>query len=301
LELDVDITNGEQVEALFEKYTKLLGRPIDLVMHFGALIEVGESVKDPLRFYRNNVVGTVNVLEAMTRHQVKHIIFSSTAAIFGSPLRVPIQPHDTSQPINPYGETKLCVEKLLKACDEAYGIKYVALRYFNAAGAHESGLIGEDHHPESHLIPLILQVASGKREKIFIFGTDYDTRDGSCVRDYVHVSDLATAHVRAAEYLLKGGNSDVFNLGTNRGFTVKEVIEACRHVTGHEIPAEEAPRRPGDPDVLVASPDKAQKVLEWTIKYDNVQDIVRTAWNWHKNNPKGFMHAREERSKDEEK
>ncbi|MCX7921087.1 MAG: UDP-glucose 4-epimerase GalE [Clostridia bacterium] len=261
---------------------------IEAVIHFAAYIEAGESVVDPLKHYNNNVISTLNLLTAMKEAGVKKIVFSSTAATYGEPQNIPICEDDRTLPINPYGETKLAVEKALKWADNAYGIKHVALRYFNAAGAHVSGKIGEGHSPETHLIPIVLQVASGKRDEIKLFGNDYDTPDGSCVRDYIHVTDLAQAHILALEYLRKNSESNVFNLGNGRGFSNKQVVEIARQVTGREIKAVDAPRRPGDPAVLVASSKKAMEILGWKPKYTELSTIIETAWNWHKNNPDGF-------------
>lgn len=231
----------------------------------------------------------MKILQQVELHKVKYFIFSSTAAIFGNPKKVPIEPEDDKEPINPYGETKLTVEKILRDCDQAFGLKYVALRYFNACGADESGRIGEAHKPESHLIPLILQVPLNQRKHISIFGTDYKTDDGTCVRDYVHVTDLASAHIKALEYLQKNDStSNYFNLGSGKGYSVKEVIDACREVTGHKIPAIESERRPGDPDVLIASSEKAEKILGWERIYKDVKEIVKSAWKWHKLHPNGY-------------
>ncbi|CAG8632224.1 3248_t:CDS:1 [Funneliformis caledonium] len=279
---EADICDKRSIEPVFEKH-----RP-KAVMHFCASIEVGESVEDPLRYYENNVAGTIYLLQTMQKYDVKHFIFSSTAAIFGNPETTPIEDNDTTIPINPYGDTKLTVEKILNWCENAYDIKYVCLRYFNACGAHESGEIGEDHNPESHLIPLVLQVALGRRPQIKIYGDDYDTRDGTCIRDYIHVTDLAHAHIKALEYLMKENKSQKFNLGSGEGYSVKEVIEAARKVTGHPIPAVVEGRRPGDPAVLIAGSSRAEKILGWTRKYKNVKDIVATAWKYHQAFPHGF-------------
>ncbi|MBU3189424.1 UDP-glucose 4-epimerase GalE [Clostridium bowmanii] len=262
---------------------------IDAVIDFAADSLVGESVTEPLKYFENNIGSTINLLKAMRDYKVKKIVFSSTAATYGEPDNIPILEDDRTFPTNPYGESKLAVEKILKWCDNAYGIKYTALRYFNAAGAHISGKIGEDHRPESHLIPLILQVALGQREKIMIFGDDYDTEDGTCVRDYVHVTDLANAHLLAVERLRRGEDSVICNLGNGKGFSVKEVIETTRKVTGLKIKAEMAPRRAGDPAVLIASSDKAKNILGWAPKYDSLQTIIETAWQWHKGHPDGYV------------
>lgn len=261
---------------------------IEAVIHFAADSLVGESVVEPLKYYNNNVVSTLKLLSKMKEHGVNKIVFSSTAATYGEPESIPILESDKNNPTNPYGETKLAVEKALKWADNAYGIKSVSLRYFNAAGAHISGKIGEDHTPESHLIPIILQVALGKREAISIFGDDYETPDGSCIRDYIHVTDLAQAHILALKKLRNGGDSAVYNLGNGKGFSVKEVIEIAREVTGEKIKAVVADRRPGDPAILIASSDKIQKELNWQPKYNDLRTIMETAWNWHKNHPNGF-------------
>lgn len=261
---------------------------IDSVIDFAAYSLVSESIKNPLKYFENNIISVINLLEAMKNYDVKYIVFSSTAATYGEPENTPIVETDKTSPVNPYGESKLAVEKILKWADRAYGIKYTALRYFNAAGAHESGRIGEDHNPESHLIPIILETASGKREKIKIFGDDYDTPDGSCIRDYVHVTDLASAHLLALERLKRGGESSEYNLGNGKGFSVKEVIEMARKVTGKNIKAEIAKRRPGDPAILIASSEKAKKELGWKPQYDSLNSIINTAWNWHEKHPKGY-------------
>lgn len=261
---------------------------IEAVIHFAAYIEAGESVSNPSKYYNNNVVSSLNLIDAMQEAGVKKIVFSSTAATYGEPQNIPIQESDRNLPVNPYGETKLAVERMLKWADTAYGIKHVALRYFNAAGAHVSGRIGEAHSPETHLIPIILQVASGKREDIKLFGTDYDTHDGSCVRDYVHVSDLAQAHVLALSSLRSGAGSNIYNLGNGKGFSNKEVIEIAREVTGKTIKVVDAPRRPGDPAVLVASSEKIIRELGWKPQFNDLTKIIETAWNWHSTHPDGF-------------
>ncbi|AIY83603.1 MAG: UDP-glucose 4-epimerase GalE [Clostridium baratii] len=261
---------------------------IEAVIDFAAYSLVGESMTEPLKYFNNNVYGTISLLEAMKEHNVKYIVFSSTAATYGEPEYVPILEDSKTIPTNAYGESKLLVEKILNWCDKAYGIKYTTLRYFNAAGAHINGKIGEDHSPETHLIPLILNVALGKRDEILIFGDDYDTKDGSCIRDYIHVSDLASAHSLALKRLMNGGESRIYNLGNGTGFSVKEMIDIARKVTGHEIPAKVAPRRAGDPAILIASSEKAMKELNWKPKFNSVETIIETAWNWHKNHPNGY-------------
>lgn len=261
---------------------------IDAVIHFAAYSLVGESVTNPLKYYDNNLYGTKVLLEAMVKNNVGKIVFSSTAATYGEPENIPILESDRTCPTNPYGETKLAMEKMFKWTAEAHGLRYVSLRYFNACGADESGEIGEAHTPESHLIPLILQVPNGKRETISIYGTDYDTPDGTCIRDYIHVTDLAQAHILAVQYLNNGGESDIFNLGNGVGYSVREVIETARKVTGHPIPATETSRRAGDPARLVASSEKAKSVLGWKPVHDSLEEIISSAWNWHKNHPNGY-------------
>ena len=261
---------------------------IDAVIHFAAYSLVGESVTNPLKYYDNNLYGTKVLLEAMVKNNVGKIVFSSTAATYGEPENIPILESDRTCPTNPYGETKLAMEKMFKWTAEAHGLRYVSLRYFNACGADESGTIGEAHNPESHLIPLILQVPNGKRETISIYGTDYDTPDGTCIRDYIHVTDLAQAHILAVQYLNNGGESDIFNLGNGVGYSVREVIETARKVTGHPIPATETSRRAGDPARLVASSEKAKKILVWKPVHDSLEEIIASAWNWHKNHPNGY-------------
>lgn len=261
---------------------------IEAVIDFAADSLVGESVSEPIKYFENNVGGTLSLLSAMKDYGVRNIVFSSTAATYGEPENIPILESDKTFPTNPYGESKLAVEKILKWCDNAYGIKYTALRYFNAAGAHVSGKIGEHHNPETHLIPIILQVALGQRDKIMIFGDDYKTEDGTCIRDYIHVYDLASAHLLALERLMNGGESTVYNLGNGKGFSVKEVVEVARKVTGKEIKAEVAPRRAGDPAVLVASSEKAKKELNWKPEFNSLETIIETAWNWHKAHVNGY-------------
>lgn len=277
-----DLRDDEFMERVFSE------NKIDGVIDFAAFSLVGESVSEPLKYFENNFYGTLCLLKAMRKHNVNKIVFSSTAATYGEPENIPILETDKTFPTNPYGESKLAVEKMLKWCDKAYGIKYTALRYFNVAGAHPEGNIGEDHDPESHLIPIILQVALGKREHIGIFGDDYPTEDGTCIRDYIHVMDLADAHILALKRLNNGGDSAIFNLGNGEGFSVKQVIEVARKVTGHAIPAVVSPRRAGDPAKLVATSAKAMKELNWTPKFDSLDKIIETAWNWHKNHPNGY-------------
>ena len=277
-----DIRDKKFIDSVFDN------EKIDAVIHFAANSLVGESMTNPLKYYDNNLYGTKVLLQSMVEHDVKKIVFSSTAATYGEPESIPILESDKTEPTNPYGETKLSMEKMMKWTDVAHGVHYVALRYFNACGAHVSGEIGEAHNPETHLIPLILQVPNGQRESISIFGDDYDTKDGTCVRDYIHVTDLAQAHILAVKYLMDGGKSDVFNLGNGVGFTVKEVIETARKVTGHPIPAVISPRRGGDPAKLIASSEKAKSILGWKPEHADLEEIIATAWKWHKNHPKGY-------------
>lgn len=277
-----DIRDEEFMDRVFKENN------IDAVIDFAAFSLVGESVNEPFKYYENNVYGTLKLLEAMERAGVKKIVFSSTAATYGEPENDIIVESDKTNPTNPYGETKLTVEKMLKWADNAYGIKFVALRYFNAAGAHISGKIGEDHSPETHLIPIILQTALGQREKMFIFGDDYDTPDGTCVRDYIHVTDLADAHIKALEKLFKTNESGIYNLGNGKGFSVKEVIEKAKKVTGKDFKVEIEARRNGDPSTLIASSEKAIKELGWKPKFNTLDKIIETAWNWHKDHKNGY-------------
>ncbi len=277
-----DIRDKEFLDEVFEREN------IDGIIHFAASSQVGESMVNPLKYYNNNLCGTEVLLESMVKHGIDKIVFSSTAATYGEPESIPILETDRTLPTNCYGETKLAMEKMFMWTSKAHNVKYVSLRYFNACGAHPNGRIGEAHNPETHLIPLILQVPICKREYISVFGNDYETKDGTCVRDYIHVNDLAQAHILAMEYLMEGGNSDVFNLGNGVGFTVKEVIETARKVTGHSIPAKVENRRAGDPSVLIASSDKAKKILGWSPKYADLETIIKTAWEWHVNHPNGY-------------
>lgn len=258
------------------------------VIHFAAFSVVPESMKDPLKYFDNNTYGMIALLEVMNNFDVKHIIFSSTAATYGEPKQIPIKETDPTVPTNPYGESKLAMEKIMHWSDVAYGIKFVALRYFNVAGAKSDGTIGEDHNPETHLIPVVLQTAAGQRDKLTIFGDDYDTKDGTNVRDYVHVEDLAEAHRLAMEYLRGGNDSNIFNLGSSNGFSNKEILEAAREVTGKEIPAEMGPRRPGDPSTLIADSSKAREVLNWKPQYDDVHTVIKDAWNFKIKHMNGY-------------
>ena len=261
---------------------------IEAVIHFAANSLVGESMKNPLKYYDNNVYGTKVLLESMLNNGINKIVFSSTAATYGEPEKLPIEETDKTEPSNTYGETKLAMEKMFKWTSKAHNLKYVSLRYFNACGAHYSGNIGEAHNPETHLIPIVLQVPNGQREHVNIFGEDYNTKDGTCVRDYIHITDLAQAHILAVDYLLNGGESNIFNLGNGKGFTVKEVIEVARKVTGNSIPAVVSPRRDGDPAQLIASSKKAKEILGWKPEHDSLEEIIQSAWNWHKKHPNGY-------------
>ena len=270
-----DTSDRSTLDRLFSDYQ------IDAVMHFAAYIAVGESVKEPGKYYRNNVASTLNLLEAMLAHGVNKIVFSSTCAVYGMPQEIPMTENHPHNPLSPYAASKDMVEQILRDFDTAFALKSVAFRYFNASGADPSGLLGEDHQPETHLIPLALLTALGKRQSLYIFGTDYDTPDGTCVRDYIHVNDLADAHVLGLQYLLEGGESDVFNLGNGNGFSVKEVIETAREVTGLEIPAVESDRRAGDAPILVGSSQKVRDKLGWNPNYADLKQIIAHAWQWH--------------------
>ncbi len=272
-----DLANVDEIEAVFEKY------PIEAVFHFAAYAYVGESVTEPEKYYYNNVVNTLNLLQVMRKHGCGRIIFSSTCATYGEPERVPITEEMPQHPINPYGMTKLTVERIFRDYQRAYGLQFAVLRYFNAAGADPEGEIGESHNPETHIIPLVLDAASGRRPDIKVFGTDYDTPDGSCIRDYIHVTDLADAHLRALRYLEDGNPGDFFNLGNTIGTSVLEVVESVKRVTGRDFTVTLADRRPGDPAKLVGSSDKARRILGWEPRYGNIDTIVRHAWNWHEN------------------
>lgn len=278
-----DLKNIADIDEIFNKYD------IEAVMHFSSFIEVGESVENPEKYYQNNVVNTMNLLNVMLKHNVKKFIFSSTCATYGVPNKIPLTEDHPQNPINPYGWTKLMVERILKDYDTAYGLKSIILRYFNASGADKSGIIGENHNPESHLIPLILDAAIGKREDIKIFGTDYDTPDGTCIRDYIHVTDLADAHIKALEYLKENNQSNEFNLGNGKGFSVREVIDSVKKVTQKNFKVTETPRREGDPAVLIGSAKKAKKMLGWNPEYVEIDDIVETAWTWHKKLNKEYL------------
>ncbi|SMC64990.1 UDP-glucose 4-epimerase GalE [Papillibacter cinnamivorans] len=277
-----DVGDRAFLRSVFEK------EQIDAVIHFAAFSLVGESMTVPEKYFRNNCMAGLSLLETMAEFGVRRLVFSSTAAVYGEPERVPIGEEHPKSPTNPYGQSKLIVEEMLRWFDAAHGLKYAALRYFNVAGAREDGGIGEDHRPETHLIPLVLAAAQGKRESLTLFGTDYPTPDGTCVRDYIHVEDLVDAHFLALQYLEAGNPSAAFNLGNGRGFSNREIIEAARRVTGKPIPVSEAPRRPGDPAVLVASSEKAEKVLGWKPKHPDIEEIIADAWRWHEAHPEGY-------------
>jgi len=270
-----DLRCADDVRAVFKKHT------IEAVMHFSAYSLVGESMQCPERYYENNLYGTLNLLNAMQQAGIRYFIFSSTAAVYGEPHYVPIDEVHPTLPTNPYGETKLAVERMLRWFERAYGLKNIRLRYFNAAGADPDGDIGELHSPESHLIPIVLSAALGDRDDIAVYGTDYDTLDGTCVRDYIHVNDLAAAHVLALEYLEDGNPSDVFNLGNGNGYSVQQIIDIARKVTNRDIPVTHTDRRPGDPGTLIAGSDKIKRVLSWKPKFNNIETIIETAWRWH--------------------
>lgn len=278
-----DIRDIDFLTKVFQEHT------IDSVIHFAANSLVGESMAKPLKYFDNNVHGMEVLLKAMILNKVNNIVFSSSAAVYGEPKSVPIKETDVVEPTNPYGETKLAMEKMMKWVDTAHGIRYVSLRYFNVAGAHPNGLIGEDHNPETHLIPLVLQVPLNKREKIFVYGNDYNTKDGTCIRDYIHVMDLINGHLLALEYLRKGNDSNIFNLGNGLGFTVNEIIEASEEVIGTYINREVTSRRLGDPAILVASSDKARDILGWEPRYTDIKDIISSAWEFHRKNIKGYL------------
>ncbi len=277
-----DLANKEDLKKVFSE------NKFDGVVHFAGSIEAGESMTDPKRFFSNNLINGINLLDAMLEFGVKKIVFSSTAAVYGEPTKMPIEESDSKNPTNVYGETKLMFEKVLEAYDNAYGLKSVCLRYFNATGADPSGEIGPDHKNKTHLLTLTLLTALGKRDSIKIFGTDYPTPDGTGIRDYVHVNDLADAHVLALEYLEKKNTSDKFNLGNEKGTSVREVIEMSKKITGVDFAVIEEPRREGDPAKLYASSQKAKTILGWKPKFDTMEQIIQTAWNWHKKHPDGF-------------
>lgn len=277
--VELDIADAHALDALFAAHR------FDAVFHFASFIQVGESVTEPAKYYQNNLAATLTLLQAMVRANIKHFVFSSTAAVYGDPVYVPIDEEHPKAAINPYGRSKWMVEQVLEDFDRAYGLKSVCLRYFNAAGADPEGQLGERHEPETHLLPLILQAASGRRASITVYGRDYDTPDGTCIRDYVHVADLAAAHALAVDYLVAGGASTAFNLGNGHGFSVQEVIDTARRVTDRAISVSDAPRRAGDPPRLVADPQKAHALLGWQPQFASLEQIVTHAWNWEQKHP----------------
>ncbi|MCP1501139.1 UDP-glucose 4-epimerase [Pseudomonas migulae] len=277
--VELDIADAHALDALFAAHR------FDAVFHFASFIQVGESVTEPAKYYQNNLAATLTLLQAMVRANIKHFVFSSTAAVYGDPVYVPIDEEHPKAAINPYGRSKWMVEQVLEDFDRAYGLKSVCLRYFNAAGADPEGQLGERHEPETHLLPLILQAASGRRASITVYGRDYDTPDGTCIRDYVHVADLAAAHALAVDYLVAGGASTAFNLGNGHGFSVQEVIDTARRVTDRAISVSDAPRRAGDPPRLVADPQKAHALLGWQPQFASLEQIVTHAWSWEQKHP----------------
>lgn len=284
---DVQLVEGDIHDVRFAKHI-MEQFEIDAVIHFAASSLVGESMVDPAKYYFNNVEGSLHLLEAMRGSGVDRIVFSSTAAVYGEPEQVPITENSKLQPTNVYGRSKLMIEKMLADYDMAYDFRYVALRYFNAAGASPTRDIGEDHNPESHLIPLILKTAQGVRKQVAIFGTDYPTEDGTCIRDYIHVCDLARAHVLALQHLLKGGSSRVYNLGSENGFSVRQMIDCAKKVTAVDFTVVEEARRAGDPAVLIASSEKIRSELGWVPQHSSVEEVIGTAWKWHKGHPHGY-------------
>lgn len=278
-----DISDARLLDELFQAHR------FEAVVHFAANSLVGESMVDPAKYYVNNVSGGLQLLEAMQRHGVMRLVFSSTAAVYGEPEEVPIREDFTLQPTNVYGESKLMIEKILRDYSRAYGLRAISLRYFNAAGADPSGMIGEDHDPETHLIPLVLQAALKQRSEVRVFGTDYPTIDGTCIRDYIHVNDLAEAHVLTLQALLDGAETTAYNLGNGLGYSVREVITTTEEVIGQKLPVIEEGRRPGDPAALVASSERIQRELSWQPKFGDLRKIIETAWNWHRNHPQGFL------------
>jgi UDP-glucose 4-epimerase len=277
----IDLANKDDLKAIFKKHS------IDTVIHLSGSCYVGESVVNPHKYHVNNISNSLNLLEAMIENNVKQIIFSSSAAVYGQPKYVPIDENHPKEPCNPYGLSKLVLEKIIDSYELAYGLKHIHLRYFNAAGADPNGSIGEDHYPETHIIPLLVQAALGKKKRFTVFGSDYDTKDGTCIRDYIHVSDLATAHIKAMEFLNNEKTSNDFNVGTSVGHSVKDIINKVTEIVGKDIPVDYAERREGDPSILIASANKAKNILRWEAKY-NLDDIIRTACNWHKNHASGY-------------
>ncbi|NLL36338.1 MAG: UDP-glucose 4-epimerase GalE [Fretibacterium sp.] len=279
---EADVRDARAMDAVFAAH------PIEAVIHFCACSLVGESVEEPLKYFNNNVYGMQVLMESMVRAGVTRLVFSSSAAVYGEPERVPIREEDETVPTNPYGESKLMMERMMRWVGQRHGIRYVSLRYFNVAGAWEDGSIGEDHRNETHLVPIILQVPLKQRSHLTVFGDDYPTPDGSCIRDYVHVKDLADAHLLALNYLRNGGESEIFNLGSGEGYSVKEMLTAARAATGQDIPVRIGPRRVGDPARLVAESQRARRVLGWMPRITRMEDIIASAWNWHRSHPEGY-------------
>lgn len=277
-----DLLNKTEVEKIFQK------NKFDAVIHFAAYSQAGESMENPAKYFENNIQGGLNLLEEMRKNDVKHIIFSSTAAVYGFPKNLPVKETDEYKPSSVYGESKLAFERILKWYDEIFGIKSVCLRYFNACGASLDGSIGEDHKPETHIIPIAMQAALGQRKSFNIFGNDYNTPDGTCIRDYIHVLDLAFAHIKALDYLSRENMRNTFNLGTGRGYSNKEIIDMVKKIAGVDFPVIIGPRRPGDPDAVYADSSKAKSQLNWEAKYSDIETIIETAWNWHKSHPEGY-------------
>lgn len=277
-----DLLNIEDLEKVFKD------RSFDGVIHFAAYALAGESMEKPSKYFRNNIMGGLNLLDMMVKYNVKNIVFSSTCAIYGYPQKLPVAENESKKPVSVYGESKLMFEKVLDWYEKLYGIRNIRLRYFNASGAALDGSIGEDHKPETHIIPIAIEAALGKREKFVIFGNDYKTKDGTCIRDYIHVLDLASAHIKALEYLEKEGKSDYFNVGTGRGYSNLEIIKKVKEVSGKDFPVEMGERRPGDPDAIFADNSKIKKVLGWEAKYSDLDTIIKSAWGWHKKHPNGY-------------
>ncbi|MFC3419981.1 UDP-glucose 4-epimerase GalE [Salinicoccus hispanicus] len=280
---ECDIADDTRMDRVFEE------NEIEAVLHFAAFSLVGESMEAPLKYFQNNTGTMLTLLEKLNQYGVRHLVFSSTAAVYGEPETVPIHEETQKRPTSPYGESKLMMERIISWVSRTTDLSFVSLRYFNVAGASKDASIGESHQPETHLIPIVLEYASGKRDALYVFGNDYDTADGTCIRDYIHVEDLIDAHILALKYLMDGGASDIFNLGYNRGYSILDIIRTAEAVTGREIDFEYRERRPGDPSVLVANADKAMDTLGWQPQHDNIEEIITDAWQWHQKNPDGWV------------
>ncbi len=280
--IECDLKNKKRLQEIFEQF-----QPQALI-HLAADSLVGESVERPQQYYHNNLLGSINLLDVMLDYGLKKIVYSSTAAVYGEAQEIPLREDSPTNPTNPYGRSKLYFTRIMQDYERAYGLRFISLRYFNASGADPSGRMGEDHNPETHLIPIVLERALGLREELVVFGTDYQTRDGTCIRDYIHVSDLARAHLLAVEALAKGHSGAIYNLGSGTGYSVQEVIETAREITGSKIPCREGDRRPGDPPVLIASSELIKKELGWQPEYQDLKLMIETAWRWHRNNPQGY-------------